>query len=101
MFPNSKCKTNYGCMFKCCASNREKEARNADSEASMSLNDQSASEKRTKFSIIILDFSNVEFVDDAAFKILKKLIESYKSDGIRVVLANCHGSNNERFFIIF
>ena len=37
---------------------------------------------------------NVEFIDEAGFKILKKCIQEYKSDGVRLVLTNCHRKAN-------
>lgn len=73
-------------MFKCCSSSQE--SKNADGDVNVSLNDQTNNELVT---VIILDLTNVEFIDDSAFKVLNKCFNDYKSDGIQILLTNCHG----------
>ena len=73
-------------MFKCCKSQKEESA--GDAEVSTSLNDQQNS---GNVSTVILDLSNVEFIDEAAFKVVEKCVQDYKLDGIRLVFTNCHG----------
>lgn len=40
---------------------------------------------------IILDFSFVVFVDEAAVKILKKIFDEYKKEEVTILLANANG----------
>lgn len=44
-----------------------------------------------KISVIILDCTNIQFIDESGFKSLSGCIAEYSKSGIRIVLTNCHG----------
>jgi anti-anti-sigma regulatory factor len=41
--------------------------------------------------VVIIDFSSVQFVDEAACKCLKEVVKEYKLDGVKVMFSNCDG----------
>ena len=50
--------------------------------------------KKNKFKHIIIDFENVQFVDEAGAKCLDTIVKEYKKENINVIFANCKGIFN-------
>lgn len=44
-----------------------------------------------KLRVIIIDCTNIQFIDEAGVNSLRSTIENYESVGVRIVLTNCHG----------
>ncbi len=92
---------NYGCIA-CC---RKKQAFESDT----TLNKTVHSELDTKtvnsissksylkkyaqkfYNIIVLDFTSVQFIDEASCKCLKEVIKEYKTDEVKILFTNCDG----------
>lgn len=54
-------------------------------------NNENDSLNNKKFETIIINFSNVQFVDEAGCKCLKEIIKDYESDKIQIIFACCNG----------
>ena len=44
-----------------------------------------------KLRVIIIDCTNIQFIDEAGVNSLRSTIENYESVGVRIILTNCHG----------
>ena len=44
------------------------------------------------YSVIVIDFSSVQFIDEAGCKCLKEITKEYKNDEVRILFANCNGT---------
>ncbi|RNA41759.1 solute carrier family 26 member 6-like, partial [Brachionus plicatilis] len=77
------CKINYGC------GNGGTE--NSDIEIRIDDTENDTLNNSKKFETIIINFTNVQFVDEAGCKCLKEIIKDYESDNIQILFACCNG----------
>lgn len=102
-FCKIQCQANYPCLSGC--GNKEK---NKSSDLKHHDVDHDDDEERrinqelnttSKISVIILDCTNIQFIDEAGFKALKESINGYLNDGFKFFLTNCHGKYNSEILI--
>jgi hypothetical protein len=91
---------NYGCLL-CC---KQKQQSNSDAdlnEANLEANPLQASPSsvlagakswstKKYYNTIIVDFSSVQYVDEAGCKCLKEVVYEYTKDGIKIFFTNCN-----------
>lgn len=59
-----------------------------DNEDNQNILEQGRSKQVT---FIILDCTNIQYIDEAGFNSLKSSINEYEAIGVRIFLTNCHG----------
>lgn len=62
-----------------------------DNEDNQNILEQGRSKQVT---FIILDCTNIQYIDEAGFNSLKSSINEYEAIGVRIFLTNCHGKQS-------